>query len=96
MTIITHSPTQQLRNERTHVRYRSEPTTVDGVRYDYDIKLYWEMDNALLLVSLNDLGCAIWQAQHQPCHDHEMRHCPICHRERPDNPRWDIPQEAVQ
>jgi hypothetical protein len=42
--------------------------------------MLWEIDNALMLESLHQLSCAIWRAKNPKCHDHGLRHCPICHR----------------
>ncbi len=56
----------------------------------------WEIDNALVLVSLNSLDNAIWRAYHPQCHDHGLRHCPVCHAPVVVDPRFAYLSEGVQ
>ena len=60
-----------------------------------DVPLQWEINLAFGEVSLNALDNAIWRIHHPLCHDHELRHCPICHQV-PAELRSDYPQEGLQ
>lgn len=60
-----------------------------------DNALYWEISKALLYVQMHETARTFWELDRPLC-EHGLRHCPICHVEKPYNPAWDHEAPAVQ
>jgi hypothetical protein len=78
------------RNREKELEYEA---WVSGMRKEY--RLCTEISRALTLAQQIRTQGFLKNLEYPQC-EHDLRHCPICHRTPEYNPSWDIPAPAVQ